>query len=111
MRVLTILLGVSFSLNALLFLEARPASAQSATHCDGYARDFAARNSRGRVAGGVIKGIIGGGLIGAIVRRGRGVGPGALIGGGVGALLGGKKQSREYNALYVQAYNSCMRRR
>ncbi len=102
-----VLLGCVFCLAA-----AEGAVAQSATHCDGYARDYATRNSRGPIAGGAVSGAIGGSLLGGIIRGGRrGVGAGALIGGGIGALLGGAQRSRDYNSLYLQAYNSCMRRR
>ena len=56
------------------------ASAQNSTHCDGYARDFAQRNSTGHVARGATRGVIGGGLIGGIIGGGKGFGVGALIG-------------------------------
>jgi hypothetical protein len=92
-------------------LTAQPelASAQNASYCDGYARDYAQRNSRGHVAGGAARGAIGGALIGGIVRGGKGAGRGALIGGGVGAVAGGVRKSDDYNYLYRQAYDRCMR--
>ncbi len=86
------------------------ASAQNSTYCDGYARDYAQRNSTGRVARGATRGVIGGGLIGGIVGGGKGFGVGALIGGATGAIVGSGRKSRDYNSLYHQAYNSCMRR-
>ena len=87
------------------------AKAQSSGVCDGYARDYAARNTRGTVARGAGRGAIGGALIGGIVGRGKGAGRGALIGGGVGAVAGSARRSSDYNALYNRAYNDCMRRR
>jgi len=35
------------------------AVAQKSSHCDGYARDYAQRNSRGHVADGALTGVIG----------------------------------------------------
>jgi len=96
-------------LAALFALNPDRALAQNSAYCDGYARDYAQRNSRGRVAGGAARGAIGGGLIGGIVGGGRGFGVGALIGAGTGAIVGSNKKSRDYNALYHQAYNACMR--
>ncbi len=85
------------------------AVAQNSAHCDGYARDYAQRNSRGHVAGGAVIGAIGGALIGGIVGGGGAAGAGALIGGGTGAIIGSDRKSRDYNALYNQAFASCMR--
>jgi len=96
-------------LAALFALNPDRAQAQSASYCDGYARDFAQRNSTGHVAGGAARGAIGGALIGGIVRGGKGAGRGALIGGGVGAVTGSARKSNDYNALYNQAYSNCMR--
>ena len=61
----------------MLLLVPNYAQAQSASVCDGYARDFAQRHSRGGVAGGAARGAIGGGLIGGIVGGGRGARRGA----------------------------------
>jgi hypothetical protein len=95
---------------AALALAPELSLAQNAAYCDGYARDFAQRNSRGHVARGATRGAIGGALIGGIVRGGKGAGRGALIGGGVGAVAGGGRKSNDYNALYQRAYSDCMRR-
>lgn len=91
----------------LLFLPEH-AFAQNATVCDGYARDFAQRNSRGAVASGAARGAIGGALIGGIVGRGRGARRGAAIAGGAGAVLGGAQQSRDYTSLFNEAFRRCM---
>lgn len=90
-------------------LSPHSAVAQNASVCDGYARDYAQRNSRGRVAGGAARGAIGGGLIGAIAGGSSGAGVGALIGGGVGTVLGSDRKTRDFNALYNSAFNRCMR--
>lgn len=79
-------------------------------YCDGYARDFASRNSRGQVAGGAVFGAIGGALIGTTDHRRRGARSGAAIGGPTGAVAGGTGQSRDYAALYKQAYKDCIQR-
>ena len=85
------------------------AVAQNASICDGYARDYAQRNSRGRVAGGAARGAIGGGLIGAIAGGSSGAGVGALIGGGLGTVVGSGRKSRDFDSLYHGAFNRCMR--
>ena len=87
-------------------LSPHSAVAQNSSFCDGYARDYAQRNSRGRVAGGAARGAIGGALIGAIAGS---AGAGALIGGGIGTVVGSDRKSRDYNALYHSAFNRCMR--
>lgn len=101
--------GVLF-LGTAVTVQPDQATAQNSTHCDGYARDYAQRNSTGHVARGTTRGVIGGGLIGGIAGGGKGFGIGALIGGGTGAIVGSNRKSRDYNALYHQAYNACMRR-
>lgn len=89
-----------------------PALAQSQSAiCDGYARNYAEKNSRGKAVGGALTGAIGGALIGGLAKGKKGAGTGALIGTGVGALAGGANETRDYNALYVRAYNECMNRR
>ena len=90
-------------------LSPRSAVAQSSSVCDGYARDYAQRNSRGRVAGGAARGAIGGGLIGAIAGGSSGAGVGALIGGGLGTVVGSGRKSRDFDSLYHSAFNRCMR--
>ena len=87
------------------------ASANRSSFCNGYARDFAKRNSRGPVAGGAVVGAIGGALIGGILGGGRGAGLGAAIGGGTGAVVGGGQRARDYDHLYKRAYRDCMRRK
>jgi uncharacterized membrane protein len=87
-------------------LSPHSAVAQNSSICDGYARDYAQRNSRGRVAGGAARGAIGGALIGAIAG---GAGVGALIGGGIGTVVGSDRKSRDFNVLYNSAFNRCMR--
>jgi uncharacterized protein YcfJ len=92
-----------------LALQTDHALAQNSAHCDGYARDYAQRNSTGHVADGAVTGAIGGGLIGGIIGGGGGLAVGALVGGGTGAIVGSDDKSRHYNSLYHSAYNNCMR--
>jgi len=87
-----------------------PALAQNSSYCDGYARDYAQRNSRGHVADGALTGAIGGALIGGLIGGGRGAGAGALIGLGTGAIVGSDDKSRHYNSLYHSGYRNCMGR-
>ncbi len=108
-RKLTSLTACFVVLTAAVLVKPDPAAAQSPRFCDGYARDYAQRNSRGQVIGGAAMGAIGGALLGGIIGGGRGAGTGALIGGGTGALVGGAQQSNDYNSLYWRAYNQCMR--
>jgi len=98
-----VVLGTAFALSP------RSAFAQNSSVCDGYARDYAQRNSRGHVAGGAARGAIGGGLIGAIAGGSSGAGVGALIGGGLGTVLGSNRKSRDFDSLYHSAFNRCMR--
>ena len=86
------------------------ALAQDSAYCDGYARDYAQRNSRGHVADGALTGAIGGALIGGLIGGGRGAGAGALIGLGTGAIVGSDDKSRHYNSLYHSGYRNCMGR-
>ena len=83
--------------------------AQNWAQCDGYARDYAQRNSTGHVADGAVTGAIGGGLIGGIIGGGGGLAVGALVGAGTGAVVGSDDKSRHYNSLYNSAYDNCMR--
>ena len=103
-------LAGALALSAAVVLPVPSATAQNSAVCDGYARDFADRNSRGHVSRGAGRGAIGGGIIGGIAGGGKGAGIGALVGGGAGAIVGGERKSRDYNALYNQAYANCMRR-
>lgn len=97
---------------AVVLLSPLPAAAQSQSAiCDGYARNYAEKNSRGKAVGGALTGALGGALIGGLAKGKKGAGTGALIGTGVGALAGGANETRDYNALYVRAYNECMNRR
>jgi outer membrane lipoprotein SlyB len=96
-------------LTGSLVLSPRSALAQNQSYCDGYARDYAQRNSTGHVARGAARGAIGGGLIGGIIGGGKGLGVGALIGAGTGAIVGSDRKSRDYNALYHSAFSRCMR--
>ena len=98
-----VVLGAAFALSP------HSAVAQNSSVCDGYARDYAQRNSRGRVAGGAARGAIGGGLIGAIAGGSSGAGVGALIGGGLGTVVGSGRKSRDFDSLYHSAFNRCMR--
>ncbi len=77
-----------------------------ASVCDGYARDFATRNSRGPIVGGAAIGAVGGAIIGGIL--GGPIGVAAAVGGAGGAVVGGGARARNYRALYDQAFTSCM---
>ena len=59
---------------AAVALNPDAAGAQNSRVCDGYARDFAQRNSAGHVGGSAARGAIGGALIGGIIGGGRGAG-------------------------------------
>ena len=61
------LCACSMFLVAAFAMHPDQASAQNSTYCDGYARDYAQRNSTGHVARGTTRGVIGGGLIGGIL--------------------------------------------
>ena len=80
--------------------------APGAAYCQGFARDYARRNSRGPVAGGALFGAVGGAIIGGII--GGPVGVAAAIGGGAGAVVGGGARANRYNAIYNQAFANCM---
>lgn len=83
-----------------------PASAQSATVCDGYARQYAEQASRqGQVVGGSVVGSLIGLGIGAATG---GAGTGAAIGAGVGAIGGGAKRKQTAEKMYQAAYADCM---
>jgi hypothetical protein len=86
------------------------AAAQNA-YCDGYARDYADRNTHagGRVVGGAVTGAVGGAIIGGIIGGGRGAGTGAAIGAGVGAVGGAASSGPDWRANYNYAYNNCIR--
>ena len=111
MRTIALLFSYLLVSSAALTIGPETAGAQSSRVCDGYARDYAARNTRGTVARGAGRGAIGGALIGGIIGSGKGAGRGALIGGGVGGVAGSARKSADYNTLYNRAYNDCMRRR
>jgi hypothetical protein len=76
--------------------------------CDGFAQNYARKHSRGPIAGGVTFGAIGGAIVGGILGGPPGALLGAGIGGGTGGAAGGVKRVTDYNALYTQAYDSCM---
>lgn len=84
--------------------------AQSSAYCDGYARDFANRNSYygsgGGALGGAARGAAGGALFGAIAGN---AGTGAAIGAGVGAIAGGARRANNWSYYYDRAYSDCMR--
>ena len=107
-RLSIIAASTAILVSALTALPESAAAQPYPYYCDGYARDYAQRKTRGQVASGAAVGAIGGALIGGLIRRGKGAGRGALIGGGVGALTGGAQKSYDYNALYDRAYSKCM---
>ena len=76
--------------------------------CDGYAKNYARKHSRGPIGRGVTFGAIGGAIVGGILGGPPGAAVGAAIGGGTGGAAGGVKRVTNYNALYAQAYTGCM---
>jgi hypothetical protein len=87
--------------------------AQSSTYCDGYARDYANRNSHydsgGGALGGAARGAGRGALFGAVVGGGKGAGRGAALGAGLGAVAGGARRANSWQYYYDRGYNECMR--
>jgi hypothetical protein len=104
-------LGVTVLLLLVSFGGPDTGFAQSSKYCDGYARDYADRNSysasRGGALGGAARGAAGGALFGAIAGN---AGTGAAIGAGVGAIAGGARRANNWSYYYDRAYNDCIRR-
>ncbi|MEA5508380.1 hypothetical protein VB715_01240 [Crocosphaera sp. UHCC 0190] len=84
-------------------------SSRSQSYCEGYARDFADRNARGGFLRGGARGAASGAAIGAIVDGGSGAGTGAAIGSVVGIIGGSARRASDYDSLFQQAFNDCMR--
>lgn len=86
--------------------------AKSESYCQGYARDYADRNSyaasRGGALGGAARGAAGGAIFGGIAGN---AGAGAAIGAGIGAVAGGARRANSWQYYYDQAFNDCMRRK
>ncbi len=83
------------------------AAAQSRTHCQQYAHDYA--NSRTRTGDNVVGGAVGGAIVGGVIGSVTGSwGRGAAIGGGVGAATGLGKSSVDWDRHYRYAYNRCV---
>jgi len=83
------------------------ASAQSARSCSDYAHSYASRNALGTgLIGGGALGALGGAVLGGAIAGSAGVGTGAAIGGGVGAVIGAHSPL-SYRALYNSAYRRC----
>lgn len=99
----------------VFFAGSETSFARSRTYCDGYARDFANRNSHydsgGGALGGAARGAAGGALFGAITGGRKGARRGAAFGAGVGAIAGGTRRAASWQHYYDRAYNDCMRRR
>jgi hypothetical protein len=92
-------------------LSLEPAHGQGsakATYCDGFARDYARRNSAGAIIESAAVGAIGGAIIGGIVGGKSGAGEGAAIGAGTGALAGAAGKGN-YQSQYKRAFTQCMR--
>ena len=96
----------------MLFAAATESFARSRSYCEGYARDYANRNSyygtRGGALGGAARGAAGGALFGAIAGN---AGTGAAIGAGVGAITGGARRANSWQYYYDRAYSDCIRGR
>ncbi len=84
-------------------------SSRSQSYCESYARDFADRYAKGGFFRGGARGAAGGAAIGAIIDGGRGAGTGAAIGSVVGILGGSSRRASDYDNLYRQAFDDCMR--
>ena len=94
-----------FSLNATL----AQYSSRSVSYCESYARDFADRHARSGFFRGGARGAASGAAIGAIIDGGRGAGTGAAIGSVVGIVGGSARRASDYDSLYQQAFNDCVR--
>ena len=82
------------------------ASAQSATVCDSYARNYASNSSRqGQVIGrGALGSLVGAGIGAAF----DGAGAGAAIGASIGLISGGSSRRKTADHMYNPAYADCM---
>jgi uncharacterized protein YcfJ len=94
-----------------------PADAQrrgsSRHYCDARAHDIAStaarRTSGGGALGGAARGAVGGAIIGEIASGN--AGEGAAAGAAIGAIAGGVRRSNDYDRIYRQEFERCMRRR
>jgi hypothetical protein len=78
----------------------------SAAACDRYAENYAnGHASSGQVLGGAAVGSLFGAGIGAIFSESS---AGALIGGTIGVISGGRKKSVSYSNVYDAAFRDCM---
>jgi hypothetical protein len=107
-RARTLVLAAIIGVAPLAAIETPAFAAGNPQVCNGFARDYAKRNSRGPIAGGVTFGAIGGAIVGGILGGPPGAALGAAIGGGTGGAAGGVKRVTDYNTLYTQAYDACM---
>ncbi|GBF82476.1 hypothetical protein AsFPU1_3905 [Aphanothece sacrum FPU1] len=82
---------------------------RSPSFCESYARDFADRHAQGGFFRGGARGAATGAAIGAIADGGRGAGTGAAIGSVVGIIGGSARRASDYDSLYRQAFDDCMR--
>jgi uncharacterized protein YcfJ len=81
---------------------------RSRGYCDSYARDYASRKAGAKqVLGGAAVGALLGVGVGAIVGGHHAVRDGALIGGGVGAVGGGINANGKWRKYYNRAYYNC----
>jgi hypothetical protein len=84
------------------------AEARSRRYCDAYARDYASRKAGAQqVVGGAAVGALLGLGVGAIVGGHHAMRDGALIGGGVGAVGGGINANSKWRKYYNRAYTNC----
>lgn len=84
-------------------------SSRSVSYCESYARDFADCHAKSGFFRGGARGAASGAAIGAIIDGGRGAGTGAAIGSAVGIIGGSTRRASDYDSLYQQAFNDCMR--
>ena len=98
----SVAIPIGLSLSCLLVA---PASAQSVSSCEQYAREYARRNSQGRALRDTGRGAAGGAIFGAIAGDAL---AGAAIGAAVGGISGSVSESSDYDYLYRVAYNDCI---
>lgn len=97
---------------AMTMAAAGTASAQSRAYCDREARAYA--NDVADPGGEALRSGVGGALlgagVGAVLGGGKGAGRGAIIGGGVGTFAGAANASAAWRHAYDRAFEDCMRR-
>jgi uncharacterized protein YcfJ len=98
---------VALMASSAVFVPAAEAR-RSRGYCDAYARDYASRRAGAQqVVGGAAVGALLGLGVGAVVGGHHALRDGALIGGGVGAVGGGINANSKWRKYYNRAYSNC----